>query len=192
MRTQKRPYTNEYHRINAYVFKSLLTMPSGNYSLNAKDLSNDHCKFELKDDESGERVIIFNIDNKPHKIKLSVDNRSVSTKLYLRCPYCKSNRESLYAIKTAYACRQCIGLHYQSQSERPKDRLLRSIRKKRKNLWGNCPNINNLCFTFDKPKHMKRQVFFAKQNEILKLEQSYIGLVTIELEKLQKAIDVPS
>jgi hypothetical protein len=188
MTTQTRLYTNEYHRINAFVFKSLLTMPSGNYSLNAEHLSNDHCKFELKENESGERVIIFNIDNKPHKIKLSVDNQSVSTKLYLNCPYCKNNRESLYAIKTAYACRKCIGLHYQSQSERPKDRLLRSIRSKRKSLWGSRPNINNLCFTFDRPKHMKRQVFYAKQMEIIKIEKLYLGFVSLQVERLSRMI----
>jgi hypothetical protein len=188
MRTQTRPYTTEYQRINANVFKSLLTMPTGNYSLNAEHLSNDHCKFELEELGSGERALIFTIDNKPRRIKLSIDNSSASTKLYLNCPYCKNNRESLYAIKTAYACRSCIGLHYQSQSERPKDRLLRSIRNKRQRLWGNRPNINNLCFTFDKPKYMKWQVFQAKQQDILKLEQSYLGFVSLEVERLTRLI----
>lgn len=188
MRTQSRPYTNEYHRINAKMFKSLLTMPRGNYSFNAEHLTNDHCKFELKESESCERVIIFNIDNKPHKIKLSVDKRSASTKLYLNCPYCKKNRESLYAIKTAYACRKCIGLHYQSQSERPKDRLLRSIRKKRQSLWGNRPNVYNMTRQFERPKHMKREVFYAKKYEIIKLEQVYCGAVQVKIERMRRMV----
>ncbi len=190
MRTQTRPYTNEYHRINANVFKSLLTMPSGNYSLNAEHLSNDHCKFELKENENGDRSIIFTIHNKPHTVNLRIDNRSVSTKLYLSCPYCQNQRQSLYAIKTAYACRSCIGLHYASQSERPKDRLLRSIRNKRRSLWGNRENINNLCFTFDRPKYMKRQAFYAKQMEIINLEQAYLGFVSLQLERLQRMVGI--
>jgi hypothetical protein len=186
MRTQTRSYTNEYQRINANVFKSLLTMTSGMYSLNAEHLSNEHCKFKLSENKSGERVIIFKINNKPHKIKLSVDNRSASTKLYLNCPYCKKNRESLYAIKAAYACRKCISLHYQSQSERPKDRLLRSIRKNRINLWGNRPNINNLCYHFDKEPYKKRMVYYSKLNKLINLEQAYLGLVSLQIERMRK------
>lgn len=188
MRTQTRPYTSEYHRINAKVFRSLLTKPTGSYSLNAEHLGNNHNEFELKENENGERVIIFTIDKKPHRIKLSVDNRSASTKLYLNCPYCRTNKESLYATKTAYACRSCIGLHYQSQSERPKDRLLRSIRNKRQRLWGNRPNINNLSLTFDRPKYMKWQAFHAKHVEIIKLEQSYFALVMLQIEKFNRMI----
>ena len=186
MSNQTRPYTTEYHRINANVFKSLLTMPVGNYSLNSEHLSNDHCKFELSENKTGDRVIVFNIDNKPHRIKLSVDNRSASTKLYLCCPYCKTNKESLYAIKTAYACRTCIGLHYASQSERPKDRLLRSIRSKRKSLWGNRENVCNMSYHFDKPKHMKRETYYAKQHKIIRLEEAYLGAVMEQIERLRK------
>lgn len=188
MRTQTRPYTTEYHRINAKWFKLLLKKTVGSYTLNNENLSIDHRKLELSESENGDRSILFTIQGKPHRIKLTVDTRSASTKLYLKCPYCKSNRESLYAIKTAYACRKCIGLYYQSQSERPKDRLLRSIRKKRQSLWGNRENIYNLCFTFDRPKSMKCETFYAKQKEIIKLEQSYLGFVSIQLERLQKMV----
>jgi len=190
MSNQTRPYTTEYQRINARLFKSLLTKPVGSYSFSGDHLSDDHKKLELTENKNGDRVVIFTIDNKPHRIKLSVDNRSASTKLYLCCPYCRTNRESLYAIKTAYACRGCIGLHYASQSERPKDRLLRSIRNKRQSLWGNRENINNLCFTFDKPKHMKREVFNIKRYEIINLEQAYLGFVSLQIEKIQRAVGI--
>jgi len=188
MRTQTRPYVNEYPAIKANIFKGMLTMPVGNYSLSGINLTNGHNRFELLENDYGDRSVTFNIDNKPHRIKLSVDNRSASTKLYLNCPYCKRNRESLYAIKTAYACRSCIGLHYASQSERPKDRLLRSIRKKRQVLWGSRPNINNLCCTFDKPKYMKREAFNVKRYEIINLEQAYLGFVSVQLERLQRMV----
>ena len=190
MRTQTRPYTTEYHRINAKWFKPLLGLPLGTYTLNNENLSIEHRKLELTENKNGDRVIVFTIQNKPHRIKLSIDNRSVSTKLYLCCSYCRTNRESLYAIKTAYACRSCIGLHYASQSERPKDRLLRSIRNKRQSLWGNRENINNLCFTFDRPKHMKREVFNIKRYEIINLEQAYLGFVSLQLERLQRMVGI--
>ena len=47
-RAQTRAYTGEYHRIHANVFKSLLTKPLGNYSINANDLSSDHQKLILE------------------------------------------------------------------------------------------------------------------------------------------------
>ena len=192
MRTQTRPYTTEYQRINAKLFKPLLDLPLGMYTVNNENLNIEHRKLELSESESGDRSILFTINDKPHRIKLSIDNRSVSTKLYLCCPYCRTNRESLYAIKTAYACRDCIGLHYASQSERPKDRLLRSIRNKRQSLWGNREGIYNLCFTFDKPKYMKREAFNVKRYEIINLEQAYLGFVSLQLERLQKSFGVDS
>jgi len=186
MRTQTRPYTTEYQRINASTFKPMLTMPLGTYALDGINLTSEHNKFELTESESGIRAITFTINNKPHKIDLSLDYRSASTKLYLNCPYCNSNRESLYAIKTAYACRICIGLHYQSQSERPKDRLLRSIRKNRINLWGNRPNINNLCFHFDREPYKRRVVYYSKLNKLINLEQAYLGAVSAQIERMRK------
>jgi|TARA_R110000787_G_scaffold284682_1_gene398686 hypothetical protein len=190
--TQTRPYTTEYHRINASVFKSLLTKLPGNYTLNAKHLSNDHCNFELKENESGDRSVIFTIDNKPHNINLSIDNRSVSTKLYLCCPYCRNNRQSLYAIKTAYACRECIGLHYATQSERPQERLMRRIRKLRTELWGyDYPEVNNLfaqATYWPKPKGIRWKTFYMKRNKIGELEDQYWPIVDSNIQKLNNSI----
>jgi len=131
-RTQSRVYTSEYHRIQANSFKSLLTKPLGNYSINSDYFSSEHQKFKLTKLECGVRLMTFTINDKPHKIVLIVDKRIASNKLYISCPYCQKQRQSLYAIKYAYGCRQCIGLHYASQSERPQERLMRRIRKLRK------------------------------------------------------------
>jgi len=136
-RTQSRTYTGEYHRINASVFKSLLTKPLGSYSINAEHLSHDHKKLTLKENKNAVRYVSFIINDKPHLIALKLDNRSISNKLYITCPYCQKQRQSLYAIKYAYACRQCIGLHYATQSERPQERLMRRIRKLRKTILAN-------------------------------------------------------
>jgi hypothetical protein len=187
-RTQTRAYTSEYHRIHAKVFKQLLTMPLGSYSINAEHLSNGHQKFTLKENKNGVRYMTFTINHKPHKIGLKRDNRSASNKLYITCPYCQKQRQHLYAIKYAYGCRQCICLHYASQSERPNERLMRRIRKLRKELWGNdWPDVNNMfeqAVYWPKPKWMRCKIFEQKRNKITELEKKYWPMVATQLDNL--------
>jgi hypothetical protein len=187
-RTQTRAYTGEYHRISAKTFKNLLTVPFGSYSLNADFLSSDHQEFKLTALECGVRLMTFTINDKPHKIALKRDNRSASNKLYITCPYCQKQRQSLYAIKYAYACRQCIGLHYASQSERPQERLMRRIRKLRKELWGyDWPDVNNMfenIYYWPKPKWMRWKTFEQKRNNITELENRYWPMADIQMKTM--------
>jgi hypothetical protein len=187
-RTQVRAYTGEYHRIYANVFKSLLTEPLGSYSINADHLNNDHKKLTLIENENGVRYITFSINDKPHKIALKLDNSSASNKLYITCPYCQKQRQSLYAIKYAYACRQCIGLHYASQSERPNERLMRRIRKLRKELWGyDWPDVNNMfenIYYWPKPKWIRWKTFEQKRNNITELEKKYWPMADIQMKTM--------
>ncbi|GAW96502.1 hypothetical protein [Colwellia marinimaniae] len=187
-RTQTRAYTGEYHRINANAFKSLLTTPLGSYSIDSEYLSANHRKLVLKENKNGVRYVTFTINDKPHKIALKLDNRSASNKLYITCPYCQKQRQHLYAIKHAYACRQCIGLHYASQSERPQDRLIRRIRKLRKELWGfDWPDVNNMfenIHYWPKPKGMRWKTFYMKRDKITELEKIYWPFVDSQIEKL--------
>ncbi|MBA6291869.1 hypothetical protein H4J58_15490 [Colwellia sp. MB3u-70] len=186
-RSQTRAYTSEYHRICAKTFKNLLTVPLGSYSLNADFLSNEHQKFKLTDLECGVRLMTFIINDKPHKIALILDKRSASKKLYVTCPYCQKQRQSLYAIKYAYGCRVCIGLHYASQSERPQERLMRRIRKLRKELWGyDWPDVNNMfeqVAYWPKPKWMRWITFEKKRNKIIELESKYWPMSEAYMEK---------
>tara|TARA_R110001599_G_scaffold2516_10_gene13691 strand:+ start:8189 stop:8803 length:615 start_codon:yes stop_codon:yes gene_type:complete len=179
-RKQIRAYTSEYHRIFAKSFKNLVSVPFGNYSLNADFLSNEHQKFKLTALECGVRLMTFTINDKPHKIALKHDNRSASNKLYITCPYCQKQRQSIYAIKYAYACRQCIGLQYACQSERPPERLMRRIRKLRKELWGyDWPEVNNMfeqVVYWPKPKWMRWKTFEHKRNKITELEKQYLPM----------------
>lgn len=187
-RTQTRAYTSEYHRIFANTFKNLLTVPLGNYSLNADFLSNEHQKFKLTNLECGVRLMTFTINDKSHKIALTVDKRSASNKTYITCPYCQKQRQSLYAIKYAYGCRQCIGLHYASQSERPQERLMRRIRKLRKELWGyDWPDVNNMfeqVAYWPKPKWMRWKNFEYKRNKITELENKYWPMVDVQMKAM--------
>jgi len=185
-RTQTRAYTGEYHRVYAKAFKSLLTASLGSYSLNGDNLSNEHKKLELIELDNSLRVMVFTINNTPHQIALKLDNSSVSNKLYITCPYCQKQRQSLYAIKSAYACRQCIGLHYASQSERPQDRLIRRIRKLRKELWGyDWPEVNNMfekIAYWPKPKGMRWKTFEQRKNKITELEKRYWPMAITQME----------
>jgi hypothetical protein len=187
-RTQTRTYTGEYHRIHANVFKPLLTTALGSYSINSEHLSDDHQKLTLKENKNGVRYVTFTINDKPHEIALKLDARSVSKKLYITCPYCQKQRQSLYAIKSAYGCRQCIGLHYASQSERPQERLMRRIRKLRKELWGyDWPEVNNMfenIHYWPKPKWMRWKTFEQKRDKITELEKKYWPFVDSQIEKL--------
>ncbi len=185
-RTQTRAYTSEYHRIHANVFKPLLKVPLGNYSINSKHLSANHCKLALKENKNGVRYVTFTINDKSHHIALKLDNRSISNKLYITCPYCQKQRQSLYAIKHAYGCRQCIGLHYASQSERPQERLMRRIRKLRKELWGyDWPDVNNMFENiayWPKPKFMRWNTFEQKRNKITELEKRYWPMADAQMK----------
>ncbi len=176
-RTQIRAYTNEYHRIHANAFKPLLKAPLGSYLLDAKHLSKPHQKLKLEENKCGVRFITFTINEKPQKVTLALDDRSASNKLYITCPHCNKKRQHLYAVKNAYACRECLGLHYASQSERPQERLMRRIRKLRKELWGyDWPDVNNMfeqVAYWPKPKWMRWKTFKEKQENILILEAKY-------------------
>lgn len=185
-RTQTRPYTGEYHRIHAKVFKPLLTTPLGRYSINSEYLSDNHCKLVLKENKNGVRYITFTINDKLHQIALKLDNRSASDKLYITCPYCQKQRQSLYAVKNAYSCRQCLGLHYASQSERPNERLMRRIRKLRTDLWGyDWPDVNNMfeqVYYWPKPKWMRWKTFEQKRNKITDLEKRYWPMAITQMK----------
>jgi hypothetical protein len=185
-RTQNRAYTGEYHRIHANVFKSLLTKPIGSYSLNSDYLSDEHRKLALTENENSFRFITFTINEKPHQIALKLDHSSASNKLYRTCPYCQKQRQHLYAVKNAYVCRQCISLHYASQSERPKERLMRRIRELRKELWGhNWPDVNNMfeqVTYWPKPKWIRWKTFEQKRNKITELEKQYWPMAIAQMK----------
>jgi hypothetical protein len=175
-----RAYTSEYQRLYAHNFKSLLVSSLGAYTIDSNSLSTEHKRLQLTESDTGIRLMTFTINDKPHQIALKLDNSSASNKLYLTCPYCQEQRQHLYAIKYAYVCRSCIGLQYACQSERPKERLMRRIRKLRIELWGyDWPEINNMfeqVTYWQKPKWMRWKTFLLKRDKITELEGRYWGL----------------
>ena len=180
-RSRKRSYVSEYHRISAKSFKPLLISSLGSYSLSNDSLGSEHKQLKLTETVNGTRIITFTINNKPHQIALKLDNRSASNKLYITCPYCQKQRQHLFAVKFAYACRECLRLHYATQAERPRDRLMRKIRKKRISIWGaDWPEVRNMFAHSDywpKPKGKHWKKFIKNKRELEQLERQYWPMV---------------
>ena len=185
-RVRKRPYTSEYYRLSAIVFRPLLTAKLGRYNITHDHLGEQHKHFELIETAKKTRVVKFNINNQTQQVALIQDNSSASNKLYITCPCCQSKRQHLYAVKNAYACRECLGLHYATQAERPRDRLMRKIRKKRKSIWGaDWPEVNNLFAHpqyWPKPKGIHWKTFYKAKDELHQLERKYWPMVELHFQ----------
>lgn len=181
-RIQLRQYTTQFNKLFASELKSLLSLPLGSYRL----LDNaSSTPIELKEKGNGIRFISFK--NSTLEIQLITCNRSVSTKLYLTCPYCQTRRQHLYRSRDSYACKTCLRLHYASQSEREQDRLARKIRKLRKGIWGSLDGINNLTESVQyltKPKSKHWVKFEYEKAVLLELERKYWMLADAQINKL--------
>ena len=129
--------------------------------------------------------MLFTIHNKQVPVPLQLDNASASNKLYLVCPYCATQRQYLLAVKKTYACRDCLNVHYASQSESKIDRISRRIRKQRAKLWDyDSIFVNDLfeCSSyFPKPKGLHNKTFLKKQSELINLEAEYWKLARKQL-----------
>jgi hypothetical protein len=185
--SQTRHYTCEYLRLSAKYFKNLLDSPLGQYSFNNSRLSDEHKAFKLIESH-GARAVVFTIKDRDHSIILKVDTRSVSKKLYLVCPYCRHQRQHLYAVSSAYGCRSCLNLHYACQSERPMDRLARRIRKERAAIWSDdwhdTVNLIESSTWWPKPKWMKQKTFDDARNKLLALESRYWQLASSQFRTM--------
>ncbi|MCP4988027.1 MAG: hypothetical protein GY928_18840 [Colwellia sp.] len=190
--TQTRPYTQEYYRIYARTFRDMLEGEHGKqYKMNSpgldEHLSEEHRTFKLSHAANSRygkhypHALVFTIKGKQIPIPLQLDNRSISNKLYFVCPQCLHQRVHMYAVKSGYACRKCLKLHYACQSERLAERLSRRIRKLRKVLWGhNAPFIDDLltsCSWWPKPKGVHQERYEREQAAIVKLEERYLYII---------------
>ncbi len=159
-RVRKRPYTVEYHRISALIFKPLLKAKLGQYSINSDSLSEQHKNFELIESTGKIKIAQFSISGQKLQLGLIQDNSSASNKLYITCPCC--------------------------QTKRPRDRLMRKIRNKRKNLWGvGWPDVNNMFAHsnyWPKPKGIHWKTFYKAKEEIYQLERQYWPMVDLHLK----------
>lgn len=186
-RARKRAYTSEYYRLSAIIFKPLLQAKLGCYKITGDHLSEQHKKFELIETSENIKIAQFIISNKKIQVRLIQDNSSASNKLYISCPCCQTKRQHLYVVNNTYACRECLGFHYASQAERPRDRLMRKIRNKRKQLWGeNWPEVNSMfahSYYWPKPKGIHWKTFYKAKEEIYQLEKKFWPMVEIHLNK---------
>lgn len=103
------------------------------------------------------------------------------------CPHCQRRKGKLYWSDEDIGCRKCFGLHYASQSEGKMDRMREMIRKRRADIWGDAPYINDLfessCW-FPKPKGMRQTPFQTKRKQLLVLESAYWGVCSDFVSKI--------
>ena len=96
---------------------------------------------------------------------------------WFRCPSCSRRVSVLYFRQGVFVCRPCSGLRYRSQSEGPRDRMLRAANKKRDRLgadYGVDKPVN-------KPKWVHWATFFRLHDQIANLETSALILAHEEL-----------
>jgi hypothetical protein len=102
------------------------------------------------------------------------------------CPHCTRRCGALYWTQSAIACRLCLNLHYASQSETPKDRQLRRMRKERYAVWGESePDINNLFIAphlFPKPDGMHWRTFEERCWRMMERESRYFAALRHRLD----------
>lgn len=106
-------------------------------------------------------------------------------RLFFICPDCKHKKTLLYDVDHHYKCKNCHGIAYGSQRERPVDRLYRKARKIRRQL--NVSGDMSVPITV-KPKSMHWSTF----NRLVR-DEGYINdrvLIALgsKLEKIQRSI----
>lgn len=183
-RVTVRQYTAAYTRLFARDLKSLLILPLGNYSL-----TDEYSSIAIELKQTGNGVRFFKTINTIDKqeIGLIMCDKSASKKLYLTCPYCQIRCQHLYAFKKGYSCKACLKLSYASQSEGKQERLARHIRKLRKKIWDNFPDINNLIESaeyFPKPKYKRWAKYELERAKVIKLEREFWGLAGSQFKRL--------
>ena len=78
-------------------------------------------------------------------------------------------------------------LSYASQSEGKQERLARRIRKLRKKIWDNFPDINNLIESseyFPKPKYKRWAKYELERAQVIELEKEFWGLASSQFHRL--------
>lgn len=85
-------------------------------------------------------------------------------RMWLACPECRKHFRVLHADGNRIACRHCLGLAYQCQSETADDRLLRKANKLRARLGWESGVINP---PGGRPKYMRWAIYERLRMECL-------------------------
>jgi len=183
-----RHYEHEYPRLGAKSLKALLTLQPGRswFWLSRRGLRLDMMRLHLAGDAPSFSAKLMNGQRQNIRLE-STPTAFKGRRWWLSCPYCSRRCGKLYWTQSAIACRQCLGLYYQSQSEAPQERHLRRIRKARQAVWGEDePEINNLfrmLNSYPKPKGMHWCTFKEKRWQMLLNENQYMRGLLVVLER---------
>ena len=182
MREQTRSYTYQLPRLTLADLKS------------ARKLFTNGAPAVQKTTSKGKLCIILDgtqylaeIGGKTLPLRVSTTQAGYGVRYWWLCPYCHSQNASLFIGAKDLACRKCWGLNYASQSEGRLDRMRRSMRKKRAELWPDYKPAQSLFkhpYDFPKPKGMRRETFEMKRAELIRYENRYWQIFMPVVEKL--------
>lgn len=182
-----RSYTHEYPALSGSMLKRLLNLPPAkslrwqSYRgklLEVRRLSAPHetPRFYARLNDGND---IFTLE--------STRTAFNGLRWWFICPRCFRRCGTLYWTHCAIACRQCLNLHYQCQSETPRERALRQVRRMRTAIWGEDePEVNNLFRrpgSFPKPKGMHWRTYEKKCRQLVQSEDHYLRGLLVVLER---------
>lgn len=159
-RNKKRAYLDKATIVMAAALKPLFEKLEAcdlALSINGRQLTS--VSMVLIQPESDDiRYVSLLWSHKPQVIKLTRVRIGCASRVLAECPVCFKRRSALYFSNSHLACRDCLRLHYLSQSETGYSRLLRRVRKKRIDVWEQSIDTRLLCnlfestSSFEKPK----------------------------------------
>lgn len=174
MRDQTRSYTTDLPRINLQFLTHLRDKLS-----NAAPNTQVYC-----DTESGRLYLSrysdgysATINGVTRKIGITATRAGYGVREWYVCPHCGERAAKLYIGCKDIGCRKCWHLHYASQSKDEADRLLLSVRKQRRAIWGDdyppADNLLNHARWLAKPGRMRWETFERKLARLIKTEAAY-------------------
>lgn len=176
MRRQTRLYTTDFPCIGtvflARVRINLENTPSG------QQIYTDTASGRLYASRH-EDGYTLTISGKSCDLQLTTTQAGYGLRYWYSCPRCARRCSKLYIGRQDVTCRQCLNLHYESQSEDAEHRMMSSVRRQRLALWGAgepYDALMNLCLNanlFFKPKGMHWRTFERRQEAIRASESEF-------------------
>jgi hypothetical protein len=172
--TQVRHYLEQYPKLSAKQFKAFVNEYGRRYKF---EFSGTKHFFSVKQHSQYAALLDFSCEAY-ESFKVPIIWRTPKyPRLEFICPCCGKNKMSLRRASNGWACVNCLGLSYVTQSAGVLERGRKRIFKLRRELWGEDADCNlfEVSFKrgFDKPKGMHWKTFNRKLNRLNVTEQLY-------------------
>ncbi len=134
--------------------------------------------YKVRHAEGWDRVAEFSYKGVKTPAPILKTKQYLGERYWLVCGACLKRRTALYFnFYNQIICRECAGLHYACQSERPAVRIERKIRKKRLKLWGPGQSLLDSSQRYSKPKWKRWHTFEKEKQEVARLEYQWIEML---------------